>query len=1285
MVEELSDTYIHCPNNSNRRSPLNTSPFVACLERELEKRKKNVFSENPFLYKRNEWIDVRCSISSTNSHSLLTFPTDSLPLLYCFFFQSFFFKLFQRVNKRKGGGRRGSRDKQKHKKHHYYNNKPSSSSNTENDNDVDEDEELYKTTIRPLDGFLEKRTLLHPILHPSSSSDSSNGEQGDQFIESTDYYLRPSVQSYNRQSQYHKSPSSSSSSTITAADAHFAKALRMLSSPFDKLVNGGNAVPYDVYDGSYGQSVEGVSYGRGEGFVKVEVVEQRGGSGSAGRRYVGSRRRKRRRGGKRKNQRGGQKKKQKRDEDDNSNENHQGGVEEEEEDDASPIIHVWDMTRDYVLDAIDWLFEIMGVELDDDEVAAAEMEHDYDNDNDGSVGNTIHRMLLLSRRKKNEEDVYSWHDTRVGRQLVWLYSKVVGSLWAREASSSSSMNYVDSSSSSSSSTPTSSTSSGSETTTTSSSSSLFLSKEDELAREGLYHLEKAADLGHAEAQRMLANSLASGILPISDHGLIRRIVAWQYAQQQNQDGSSTGGGRKNWTEILHQSSVHVPDDFSSGGEQLARAIMLWHISAMDGNIESAMALGYRHLYSATGGVSTSLTDVIEGRIASRYSPSTGKGRDQHGSNPTSHYGVLGTCETALAYYEAAGNGIMDTLEEGPTKGKINPPLDEHRLAEIYMHGGASVSLQGHNKPDEIEEALQYYRMLASRNHSPEPDLGAALTIANFYYLGLRGVKQQLRLALKYYEICGDYNHWEGGGQAGLMHFWGIGMSPEERDLHKAYLFFRKGTPGGLEGCTDRARRRKKALNNKTDNSGEEISLCDKHSINGMGLMNMFGVEGLVERNVAMARSWWELCKDMGDSDCQYNYGMLRLGWMVTELKDLKTVERFAKDAKEPKSEEVLLGNVKTGEETNYMTYRKAEVDADLSTYTGPSATDYNVALQEFSRAAAKGHLQAKHKLAMLYSTGIEVPKKDGKTSIAVTQSCTNALRYYKSIADGGETISRRNRAAWKQYNAGDYESSLRNYLAAAETGSETGQVNAAFLLEQGHCLGMARDSCTRASVRLWRAAARQGNLEACLRVGDYYYYGRMKTSRDGQITQPVVLEDGKSKFLHENEELEGKAFYFVPGPYRWARYILYPEELFQLTKKSLAEYLDAHHDASENEDEDGSGTQTCSIDDEALGTCQAAGGDADEDDVEVEDHMAIAAQYYRKAAEEHKSARANFNLGFMHEWGLGLTQDFPLAKRHYDLAGEEASIASSIALWAMSAHQRMVKFTMMLDDYYGTE
>ena len=57
----------------------------------------------------------------------------------------------------------------------------------------------------------------------------------------------------------------------------------------------------------------------------------------------------------------------------------------------------------------------------------------------------------------------------------------------------------------------------------------------------------------------------------------------------------------NWTSILLQSTLHVPDDFSSagttgmvgdgggvGGEQLSRAILLWHLSAMAGNVVWAM-------------------------------------------------------------------------------------------------------------------------------------------------------------------------------------------------------------------------------------------------------------------------------------------------------------------------------------------------------------------------------------------------------------------------------------------------------------------------------------------------------------------------------------------------------------------------------------------------------------------------------------------------------------------------------------------------------------------------
>jgi len=45
-----------------------------------------------------------------------------------------------------------------------------------------------------------------------------------------------------------------------------------------------------------------------------------------------------------------------------------------------------------------------------------------------------------------------------------------------------------------------------------------------------------------------------------------------------------------------------------------------------------------------------------------------------------------------------------------------------------------------------------------------------------------------------------------------------------------------------------------------------------------------------------------------------------------------------------------------------------------------------------------------------------------------------------------------------------------------------------------------------------------------------------------------------------------------------------------------------------------------------------------------------AAGYYQSAADTQLSALAMWNLGWMYENGIGVTQDFHLAKRHYDLA-----------------------------------
>ncbi|KAH7391104.1 hypothetical protein DE146DRAFT_663525 [Phaeosphaeria sp. MPI-PUGE-AT-0046c] len=64
-----------------------------------------------------------------------------------------------------------------------------------------------------------------------------------------------------------------------------------------------------------------------------------------------------------------------------------------------------------------------------------------------------------------------------------------------------------------------------------------------------------------------------------------------------------------------------------------------------------------------------------------------------------------------------------------------------------------------------------------------------------------------------------------------------------------------------------------------------------------------------------------------------------------------------------------------------------------------------------------------------------------------------------------------------------------------------------------------------------------------------------------------------------------------------------------------------------------------------------------------------AAQCYQAAADTMLSAQANWNLGWMHENGIGIDQDFHLAKRHYDLALEtnprEAYLPVVLALYKL--------------------
>ncbi len=76
-------------------------------------------------------------------------------------------------------------------------------------------------------------------------------------------------------------------------------------------------------------------------------------------------------------------------------------------------------------------------------------------------------------------------------------------------------------------------------------------------------------------------------------------------------------------------------------------------------------------------------------------------------------------------------------------------------------------------------------------------------------------------------------------------------------------------------------------------------------------------------------------------------------------------------------------------------------------------------------------------------------------------------------------------------------------------------------------------------------------------------------------------------------------------------------------------------------------------------------GDYYLDGIGAEVDLEKAASCYTAACEYHQSAQALFNLAWMHENGVGLNQDFHLAKRYYDLAletNQEAYLPVTLSL-----------------------
>mmetsp|Transcript_88273 Transcript_88273/g.248548 ORF Transcript_88273/g.248548 Transcript_88273/m.248548 type:complete len:752 (-) Transcript_88273:241-2496(-) len=263
---------------------------------------------------------------------------------------------------------------------------------------------------------------------------------------------------------------------------------------------------------------------------------------------------------------------------------------------------------------------------------------------------------------------------------------------------------------------------------------------------------------------------------------------------------------------------------------------------------------------------------------------------------------------------------------------------------------------------------------------------------------------------------------------------------------------------------------------------------------------------------------------------------------------------------------------------------------------------FQKAILFYTQALDRGHTPAAYSLAVMHLNGI-----------GVMRDCDIAVNLLKKVCERGEWVSTKLVDAY-EFGERQPDRAALLFLKLAEAGHEVAQMNAAHLFDMGSTSilrneeggwyseyeindgGLGREPRQQSRTvaqRYYELSADQGSASSELRLGDYLYYGW-----------------GVAAEFREN-----------------------------------GEGMEDDSGAAPTEDEDGNWAQVG----QRLG---------DHPDLQIKpqtvDYAASMVRYQRAAEMTVTGewmqafvARGFFNLGFMHQFGLGVVQDLNLAKQRY--------------------------------------
>ncbi|KAM6131414.1 protein sel-1 homolog 1 isoform 3-T3 [Pterocles gutturalis] len=279
------------------------------------------------------------------------------------------------------------------------------------------------------------------------------------------------------------------------------------------------------------------------------------------------------------------------------------------------------------------------------------------------------------------------------------------------------------------------------------------------------------------------------------------------------------------------------------------------------------------------------------------------------------------------------------------------------------------------------------------------------------------------------------------------------------------------------------------------------------------------------------------------------------------------------------------------------------------------------AFEYFNQAANAGNSHAMAFLGKMYSEGSDV----------VPQSNETALQYFKKAADM------------------NYELALKYFQKAAEQGWVDGQLQLGSMYYNG--IGVKRDY--KQALKYFNLASQGGHILAFYNLAQMHATGTgvMRSCHTAVELFKNVCERGRW-----SERLMTAYNSYKVGDSNSAvvQYLLLAEQGYEVAQSNAAFILDQKEASIVGENEtyprallhwNRAASQGYTVARIKLGDYHFYGFGTDVD-------YETAFIHYRLASEQQHSAQAMFNLGYMHEKGLGIKQDIHLAKRFYDMAAE---------------------------------